>query len=95
MPKFAKTLTFLLALAVCAAFACQRKKSAPPTAPSATVTAAQPANPPASNANTPATPNPLTNANANVSNIKIIRKDNGNRFSNAKPSKAPMSDMPQ
>ena len=95
MPKLTKTLTFLLALAVCAAFACQGKKTVPETAPASTVTAAKPANPPAANANTAATPDAIANANTNVSTMKIIRNDNGNRFSNAKPSKAPMSDMPR
>ena len=95
MPEFSKTLTFLLSLVVCAAFACQRKKTAPPAAPSSTVTAAQPAKPPTANANTAATPDAAVNANANVSAMKIIRNDNGNRFSNSKPSKAPMSDMPR
>jgi hypothetical protein len=90
MAFFNKISTLLLLSTVCFVSACNSKPAPSQTAQPTYAGVGTPTRQPRA-ANTPS---PATNANTKVSNIKIIRNDNGNRFSSAKPGKAPMSDSP-
>jgi hypothetical protein len=70
--------------------ALRKKRPAAPTPPTQPVAVARPAQ-----AATP-TPTPANNTNtsANANTMTIIRSNNANRFSNSKPTNAPMTDLP-